>query len=105
MKKTTKIPIKVFKVASDLNSFVENILTRRGIPFNTETEAGTISVPVSGEYFHKVIIRARCEKADFEKWGLIVDIPRIHISEINDPLVLDEIGTNCYQVVEAKREN
>ena len=42
--------------------------------------------------FHKVIIRARCEKTDFEKSGLIVEIPRIHESEFHNRTVLNKLG-------------
>ena len=94
---------RTFKVASDLKPFVENILQRRGIEFST-TE-NFISAAISGEYFHKVVIRARCEKDDNDQWGLIVDTPRIHFSERESKTVLKELGeTNiCFKIVGEKK--
>ena len=102
--RNTKQSIRTFKVASDLKSFVENILKRRGIEFTTNSET-EISAAISGQYFHRVIIRARCEKDDYEQWGLIVETPRIHISERDNRTVLNELGeTTCCKVVGETRE-
>lgn len=95
---------KKFKVASDLQPYVENVLLRRNIKFDS-TE-GSITAAVSGNYFHKVIVRARCEKDDEMEQGLIVDVPRLHESERGDRLVLRELGqATCFKIVGPKRES
>ena len=95
---------KTFRVASDLQSYVENILLRRNIKF--DSAEGSITAAISGNYFHKVIIRARCEKADEMEQGLIVNVPRLHESEREDRLVLRELGqATCFKIIEPKRES
>lgn len=95
---------RTFKVASDLKPYVENILLRRGVEFDS-AEASIIAA-ISGNYFHKVIIRARCEKDDEMEQGLIVDVPRLHESEREDRLVLRELGqATCFKIVEPKRKS
>lgn len=86
---------KKFKVASDLLQFVTVILNRRGIPFAV-TDDGCIETDLSGHQFHKVVVRARCEKTDYEQSGNLITIPRIHVSELYNKTVLGELGINEY---------
>lgn len=89
--------MKNFKVASDLKPYIINILKRRGVAYE-EVDDSQLAVNLSGHQFHKVVIRGRCEKADFDKWGLIAEVPHIHPSEMNNRAVHSEIGSSCFIV-------
>lgn len=92
---------RTFNVSSDLESFLENVLRKARIEF-VNNGNGTISAPISGELFHKFVIRARCEKLDFEKDGIVITTPHIHVSELNNPHVMNQLPTVSYKVVGEK---
>lgn len=83
---------KRFKIRADLKYFIENVLRRRGINYEIITSGNTLMLEaeLSGEYFHKVVIRAMCEKKDFERNpDGIVEVPMVHYSEVNNKEVMD----------------
>lgn len=84
---------KTFKVNPELESFLENVLIKARIDF-VKNGDGTISTPISGELFHKFVIRARCEKLDYEREGLVITAPHVHVSELNNPHVMQNIPGN-----------
>ena len=93
---------RTFKVSPDLKTYLENVLKRANIKFKNNGD-GTISAPISGELFHKFVIRARCEKTDFEKEGFAVTVPHIHVSELDNPHVMRQFAGYSYKVVGEKR--
>lgn len=85
--------MKNFKVSLTLRSSVENVLKRRAIPY--KILENKVFVDLSGEQFHKIVIRAKMEKLQEEKGSLI---PILHRSEVEDMTVLEEVG-NAYIVL------
>lgn len=79
--------MRAFKVSSSLKEKIENILTRRCIAFSS-TE-GRIEADCSGQIFHKIVLRAKMEKLMEEENS---SIPYIAEAELNDRIVLDEVG-------------
>ena len=80
-----------FKVSSTLLPFVENVLRRRAVRYELEESGDTkyILLPLSGEKFHKVVLRALMEKMQQEEGS---DIPYVAEKEMNDFQVLSEVG-------------
>lgn len=81
--------MRYFNVSSTLKSSVENVLKRRCIQFSY-TEEGKIAIDMSGESFHKVVLRAKMEKRQEEEGS---PVPYIAECEMNDPVVEEETGT------------
>lgn len=79
--------MKEFKVSDTLKGKIENILTRRCVGYSIE--GGTLKADISGSYFHRVVVRAKMEKLMEEENSTI---PYVAESELNDKLVMDEIG-------------
>lgn len=93
--------MKTFKVSPDLLEHLENVLKRAHIQYIINND-GTVSAPISGSLFHKFVIRARCEKLDYEKEGIIVTNPHVHVSELKNPHIMNNINSNGYIVVGTK---
>lgn len=91
--------MKTFKVSKTLESYVINILKRRAINY-VLNDNGTIDAEISGQKFHKIIVRAKMEKMTDEKKA---PIPFIATTEVNDFLVMQEIGDIF--IVDNKFEN
>lgn len=81
-----------FKLSRTLQQKVVNVMNRRGIPHEVLEEDGILkcNVNISGEKFHKIVLRAKMEKMQEEDNS---SIPYIASVELNDPEVLDEVGT------------
>lgn len=60
--------MRQFKVRADLRPYIENILSRRNIDFLHRGEEA-LAVDLSGNQFHKIITRAKCEALN-DKEGL-----------------------------------
>lgn len=97
---------KKFKVNPDLLDFLEIVLTRSNIQYEVNPD-NTVSVAVSGSLFHKFIIRARCEKLDYEKEGTYVTRPHVHVSELTNSYVMNNLSVkgNLIQVIGSKKSN
>lgn len=52
--------MRKFKVRENLMPYIEKILERRGIDY-LHREDNTLLVDLSGNQFHKVVTRAKCE--------------------------------------------
>lgn len=77
-----------FKVSVTLSPIIEKILHRRMIPYTIEN--GICMTSLSGERFHKIVLRAKMEKMQIENCSII---PYIAECELNDKTVLQEVGS------------
>ena len=81
--------MKEYRISNELRNYIFLVLKRQGIPYKTKRdESGQqyVVVPMSGERFHKVVLRARCEK-------LTQETGMCHLTkeEANDPLFVQAI--------------
>ena len=76
-----------FRVSDTLCDYVENVLRRRAIPY--EIKDGRCETNLSGEKFHKVVLRAKMEKMTDEKESTY---PFVAEKELFDETVLSEVG-------------
>lgn len=83
--------MNTFKVSKTLRSSVENVFTRRGILYNLTGEGDNLNIQtdVSGEKFHKMVLRAKMEKLQKEEGS---SIPYIAECEQGDFIVMNEVG-------------
>lgn len=53
-----------FKISKELKPYIRLALARQRTPFCIKKEGDNlyVEVPLSGERFHKIVLRARCEK-------------------------------------------
>ena len=84
-----------FRMSRTLKDKVTNVLTRRGIPFEILEKDGELrcKVDISGEKFHKIVLRAKMEKIQEEKNSRISYVAKV---ELEDSLVRSEVGTAFY---------
>ncbi len=84
--------MRSYKVSPTLKEALANVLTRRGIyyEFTESDEQIYCETPISGQLFHKCVIRAKMEKLQEEKNSLI---PYVASVEVDDPLVMREVGS------------
>lgn len=80
--------MRTFKVSETLKDYINNVLKRRGYDYSYNDD-GTINVEMSGQNFHKVVVRAKMEKLTDEKKS---SIPYIATTERDSSLVISEIG-------------
>lgn len=82
---------KPYKVSESLYEYVINVLNRRGIDYEiTEKDNQKYCVSnLSGEQFHKIVLRAKMEKMTDEKES---SIPFVASSELKNPVVMEEVG-------------
>lgn len=61
--------MRKFRVSKELRNYILLVLARQKVPYKIERKDGNtfVKVPLSGERFHKVVLRARCEKLTKEK--------------------------------------
>ena len=93
--------MRKFKVNESLLDSLRNVLTRRAISFTIKTENDGIfcyTDDLSGRAFHKCVVRAKCEQVTRDKKS---SIPYIAHNELNDRLVLQEIGP-AYLILPSK---
>lgn len=92
--------IRKYKVRADLLPFVETVLKRRQIEYKVikENDVMFIESSLSNNKQHEVIIRAICEKKDYDEQGLIPDISSIHPSEDMDAII-KELGCQFAKVL------
>lgn len=93
--------MKKFNVNPDLLFYLENVLKRADVEYKVNDDS-TVSARVSGELFHKFIIRARCEKRDYEEEGDVVTVAHVHVSELRNPHVMKRIDNSAYIIVGRK---
>lgn len=86
--------LRKFKVSSTLKDCVENVLKRWGIKYEIVNEDNSLfcKTSISGELFHKVVVRAKMEKETLECHSAI---PFVTKEETEDMTVMQEIG-NAY---------
>lgn len=89
-------PFKTFRVNPELVTYVEAILKRRNILYQFNDDKTEISLHVPGSYFHKVVLRARCEELDNRK---PTGIRRVHKDELEDSEVMKEIGDETFSII------
>lgn len=82
-----------FRVSDTLRDYVENVLRRRAIPYRIED--GKCETDISGEKFHKVVLRAKMEKETDERGS---NFPLIAEKELFDETVLSEVGDDYITV-------
>ena len=80
--------MRKFKVSATLKSNIERILHRRMVPYSIGD--GYCNVELSGEKFHKVVLRAKMERMQEEAGSTVPFIAEI---EKQDPVVMQEVGT------------
>ena len=93
---------RCFKIRQELEKYITYILQRRGIDYKVCTINGSLMIEtnLSGEAFHKVVIRAMCEKQDFERNPSgIVEVPMVHCSELNNKQVMDWVDGRPHIVI------
>lgn len=57
--------MREYRISKELRIYIFLVLKKQDIPYKLRTDSDGqqyISVPVSGERFHKIVLRARCEK-------------------------------------------
>ena len=89
--------MRKFRASETLLEKVLNVMVRRGILYKVLREEGTVLIEteLSGETFHKVVIRAKMEKMQEERGG---PIPYVASCEMHDRIVKDEVG-DCFCIV------
>lgn len=89
--------MNTFKTSSTLLPSLENVLKRRGVEYEILDQDGSLSVKanLSGEKFHKAVVRAKMELLQEERGS---SIPYIAECEVEDRYVADEVG-NVFTVV------
>lgn len=80
--------MRTFKVSEMLKDYINNVLKRRGYDYSYNDD-GTINVEMSGQNFHKVVVRAKMEKLTDEKNS---SISYVATTERDSSLVISEIG-------------
>lgn len=80
--------MRKFKVSATLAPNIERVLHRRMVPYSIEN--GYCNVELSGEKFHKVVLRAKMEKLQEEAGSTVPFIAEI---EKQDSIVMQEVGT------------
>ncbi|MCI5602124.1 MAG: hypothetical protein SOV90_10010 [Lachnospiraceae bacterium] len=80
--------MRTFKVSETLKDYINNVLKRRGYDYSYNDD-GTINVEMSGQNFHKVVVRAKMEKLTDEKNS---SISYVATTERDSSLVISEIG-------------
>lgn len=85
---------RIFKVNPTLLPFIKNILERRKIQYSLNEDNTKITLSMSGEKYHKLVIRALCEKTDYAYRDKNVS-PIMHPVELEDEQVHAEIGDHC----------
>lgn len=91
---------KRFKVSKELRKYIKPVLVRSEIPHKFFCEDGQwyCETIISGERFHKIVQRARCEKKSAEDGVLYLTY-----RESEDPglsqAILEQFGKNGYVVI------
>lgn len=79
-----------FFVSDTLYEKIENILNRRCIPYTLiQKDKKYIKTSISGEKFHKIVIRAKMEKLQEEEDS---PVPYVAKKELDDEEVRAEVG-------------
>lgn len=81
--------MRKYRISKELRNYIFLVLKRQKIPYTTErddTGQQFVRVPLSGERFHKVVLRARCEKLTKEK-GIL----HLTAEEAEDPLFIQSM--------------
>lgn len=58
--------MRIFKVSPELKEYILKILDRRKIPYFFRGE-NRLGLDISGNAFHKIVLRAKCEKRNFDE--------------------------------------
>lgn len=56
--------MKKYRISKELRNYIFLVLKKQGVPYkSTRDDSGQnfVEVPLSGERFHKVVLRAKCE--------------------------------------------
>lgn len=62
--------MRKYRISKELRNYIFLVLKKQSIPYKTKRDdSGQIFVivPMSGERFHKIVLRAKCEKLTQEK--------------------------------------
>ena len=62
--------MKKYRISKELRNYIFLVLKKQGVPYkSTRDDSGQnfVEVPLSGERFHKVVLRAKCEILTSEK--------------------------------------
>lgn len=62
--------MKKFRISKELRNYIFLVLKKQGVPYKLvrdDSGQNFVEVPLSGERFHKVVLRAKCEKLTLEK--------------------------------------
>lgn len=92
---------RVFRISQELRPYIRLALARQKVPSHIFTKDGKnyIRIRMSGEKFHKVVLRARCEK-------LTHDTGLLHVTEeeSDNPLFMETVlpGGGCFIVIGKK---
>ena len=81
--------MKKYRISKELRNYISLVLKKQGIPYKlTRDDSGQnfVEVPLSGERFHKVVLRAKCEKLTSEK-----GVCHLTKEEAADPLFVQAI--------------
>lgn len=89
--------MNTYKTSKTLLPSLENVLKRRGVEYEVLDQENSLSVKVnlSGEKFHKAVVRAKMELLQKERGS---SIPYVAECEITDKYVADEVG-NAFTVI------
>lgn len=83
-----------FRISDTLRPNIERILHRRAVRYQMDDNHCTVDM--SGEQFHKIVLRAKMEKLQEETGS---PVPYVARTELNDRTVIQEVG-NAYCIQE-----
>lgn len=94
---------RVFKVSQDLKPYIRRILYERHISFKffKEDDIWKVQVPLSGQRFHEVVQRAKCEKLS-EDTGILHLTKKESEDETRTASILKEKGKSSFVIAGSK---
>lgn len=77
-----------FKISKELKPYIRLALAGQRVPshFGTDKDEDYVEVPLSGERFHKIVLRARCVRLTKE-----TGIPHLTREESEDPVIRETL--------------
>lgn len=85
---------RIFNISKGLKPYLENVLSRNDIRYMFRGPEKII-VPLSGTQFHKMVIRAKCEKLNDEEH--LSEEETYFVPKIESEYLLTKLGYNFFR--------
>lgn len=97
--------MRKYKISPGLKNRIRKILLLREIPFKIESEGDQIyvSVPLSGQRFHKIVQRARCEQLT-EETGIMHLTKEESESDLKIAFLMHQYDKGSFVVKNSKQQ-